>query len=326
MLPEITDHVDLCLPDGRLNREAVGFSRRPLHRTNLTGWGRNKRWEYWGLVSPSHAIGMTLSNLDYLAVNQLYVYDRATGEEIVRDVLGPGIGGAHLTDEAEPVTARLASRKLTMEFRDHPGGTTLRARTDRVDLDLEAADSGDCLAVVVPWNDTRFQYTVKDLARPVTGSLTVDGITYEIEPGTTFAALDRGRGRWPYSKTWNWATACGVVDGHTIGLQLGGKWTDGTGSTENAITVDGTLTYWPDPVEWDYDTHDWYRPWHITGDHVDATMTPFHVRMATTNVGVIASAVQQAFGTWSGTAVDGSGREHVLNGLVGWAEQAKNRW
>ena len=100
----------------------------------------------------------------------------------------------------EPVTARLASRKLTMEFRDHPGGTTLRARTDRVDLDLEAADSGDCLAVVVPWNDTRFQYTVKDLARPVTGSLTVDGITYEIEPGTTFAALDRGRGRWPYPR------------------------------------------------------------------------------------------------------------------------------
>ena len=38
---------------------------------------------------------------------------------------------------------------------------------------------------------------------------------------------------------------------------------------------------------------------------------------------MIASAVQQAFGTWSGTAVDGSGREHVLNGLVGWRNRQR---
>ena len=66
-LPELTAPVDLCLPDGRLNRQAVGFSRRPLHRTPLRGWGRNKRWEYWGLVTPSHVVGLTMSNLDYVA-------------------------------------------------------------------------------------------------------------------------------------------------------------------------------------------------------------------------------------------------------------------
>ncbi len=326
MLPEISEPIDLCLADGRLNRDAVGFSRRPLHHTNLRGWGRNKRWEYWGLVTPTHAIGMTISNLDYLAVNQLYVYDRATGEEIVADALGLGLRGPRLSDEAGAIDARVETKKLKMSFRDTGGGTHLSAMTERVELSLDAATSGDCLAVVVPWDDRRFQYTVKDLARPVTGSVTVDRQTYPVEPGTTFAALDRGRGRWPYSLTWNWATACGVVDGQTIGLQLGGKWTDGTGSTENGITVDGQLTYWPHLVNWHYSTSDWYRPWRITGEFVDATMTPFHVRVANTNIGVIASSTQQAFGAWSGTAVDGSGREHNLDGLVGWAEQAKNRW
>lgn len=32
---EITDPVDLCLPSGRLNRAAVGWTRGPLHRTGL---------------------------------------------------------------------------------------------------------------------------------------------------------------------------------------------------------------------------------------------------------------------------------------------------
>lgn len=326
MLPEISEPTNLCRPDGRLNRDAVGYSRSPLHTTNLRGWGRNKRWEYWGLVTPTHAVGMTISNLDYLAVNQLYVYDRTTGEEIATDVIGPGMRGASLSDEVGPLTAQLETKKLKMSFRDTDLGTHLSAKSDRIRLDLDAANSGDCLAVVVPWDNRRFQYTVKDLARPVTGSIEVDGRAFPVEPGTTFAALDRGRGRWPYSLTWNWATACGVIDGHTIGLQLGGKWTDGTGSTENGITVDGKLTYWPHLVNWDYSTSDWYRPWRITGEFVDATMTPFHVRMARTNIGLIASSVQQAFGTWSGTAIDGSGREHRLDGLVGWAEQAKNRW
>lgn len=34
---ELTDPVTLCLPNGRLNLAAVGWSRNPLHRCNLTG-------------------------------------------------------------------------------------------------------------------------------------------------------------------------------------------------------------------------------------------------------------------------------------------------
>ena len=79
-------------------------------------------------------------------------------------------------------------------------------------------------------------------------------------------------------------------------------------------------------MTWAYNTTDWYQPWRITGEFVDAVMTPFHVRNSTTNLGVLASDIHQAFGTWSGTAVDGSGQEYSLDGLVGWAEQAKNRW
>ena len=50
---ELTSEIDLCTPDGRrLNRAALGWSRRPLHRANLDGcFGINKRWDYWAILA-----------------------------------------------------------------------------------------------------------------------------------------------------------------------------------------------------------------------------------------------------------------------------------
>ena len=90
---EITEPVDLCRPDGRLNPAAVGWSRRPLHRANLRGWGRAKRWEHWGVVTPTHILGLVASSLDYAGVQSLYLLDRRTGRETAAEAVvavGPG--------------------------------------------------------------------------------------------------------------------------------------------------------------------------------------------------------------------------------------------
>ena len=80
----------------------------------------------------------------------------------------------------------------------------------------------------------QFQYTVKDLARPATGLLRIDGVEHEIggAAGEAWAVLDHGRGRWPYDIQWNWGAGSGRsqrAGGRVIGVQLGAKWTEGTG-------------------------------------------------------------------------------------------------
>jgi hypothetical protein len=341
---ELRDQVDLCLHDGTLNPESVGWSRRPLHRTNLRGWGRTKRWEYWGIVTPTHVIGLTISSLDYAAVHQCYVLDRATGVDRELGALVPLARGAVLPDDVPPITTSARARGLALEFEDVRGisigssaetahvlswNTIIRAdigdTRGSVQVDAVARSAGESLSVVVPWSRRRFQYTVKDLARPITGSIVIDGIEHTIPDGS-WAVLDRGRGRWPYRMTWNWAAGSGVVDGRRIGLQLGGRWTEGTGMTENAVIVDGVVDPIPVEVEWEYDLADPDRPWRITGDRVDATLTPFHVRRASTNALVIASDTVQAFGEWSGWAATSDGARLRIDGLVGWAEEARNRW
>jgi hypothetical protein len=179
------------------------------------------------------------------------------------------------------------------------------------------------MGVVVPWSDRLFQYTVKDVCRPVTGRLEVGGTTYD---ATGWGVLDHGRGRWPYAVSWNWAAGSGLVDGEVRGLQVGGRWTDGTGSTENALLVGTRVHKIHEDVRWTYDSGDWTRPWRMTGPRLDVTFTPFHVREATTELLVVSSRTHQCFGTFGGWADTDDGERLRVDGITGWAEEVRNRW
>lgn len=321
---EITAPVDLCLPGGRLDPGAVGWTRRPLHRANLRGWGRRKRWEYWGVVTPRHIVGLVASSLDYAGVYGLYVLDRDTGEEITKDVTVPLARGAVFPERSGAGTAAVRGGGLEIRVDQDPGGATIRATAPGVEVDLRAASpqGHESLGVVVPWGPNRFQYTVKDVGRPVRGRLRLPSGEYAVGEADSFAVLDHGRGKWPYAVTWNWAAGSGP--GRAI--QLGGRWTDGTGSTENALFLDGRLHKIGDELTWFYDRTGWERPWRITGPRVEVEFHPFHVREARTELGVVGSETHQCFGHFSGRARADDGAWVDLDGLVGWVEEARNRW
>jgi hypothetical protein len=327
---EITAEVALCRPNGRLNPAAVGWTRHPLHDTSRIGtgrygWGRNKRWEYWAVTTPTHLVGVTVSSLDYAGVHAIWVHDRRTGETVSHDAIDPLARGATLPARLDAGPARARTKDLSVDIEPVPEGTRLAVTAPRLRLEVlaERPPGHEAMGVVVPWSPRLFQYTVKDVARPLSGSLTVDGTAYD---AAGWAVLDHGRGRWPYSLTWNWAAGSGTVDGEVRGIQLGGKWTEGTGSTENALLVGTRLHKLHDEVAWEYDARDWLRPWRIHGDRLDVTFTPFHERAARTNLLVVASETHQCFGHFTGWAVDDDGERVALDGLVGWAEEARNRW
>jgi hypothetical protein len=322
--PELTEPVDLCGPDGCLNPAAVGWSRRPLHRANLSGWGRNKRWEYWGVITPRHVLGLVVSSLDYAGVSGLYLLDRTTGRETVVDVVTPLARGVALGEHAAAGPASSTSGRLTIEIDQRPDTISIRAESEEVTVDLRSPrpDQHEALGVVVPWSSRRFQYTLKDVARPVSGRLVVASREHQVDAADSWAVLDHGRGKWPYAMTWNWAAG----SGEGRGIQLGGKWTDGTGMTENALLVEGRIHKIHQELRWEYDRTDWLRPWRIVGERVDVRLTPFHERAARTNLGIIFNETHQCFGHFSGWAATDDGVRVDLDGLIGWAEEARNRW
>ncbi|MFD5425460.1 DUF2804 domain-containing protein [Streptomyces sp. NPDC127084] len=342
---EITTPMDLCLDDGRIDPEAVGWSRTPLHRTRLRGWGRTKRWEYWCVTTPTHLVAFTVSDLDYLALHSVYLLQFGSGgHEFERTRIVPGGLGVHLPDAVAgapgcpPVAVgpeRPVRGQLRVEIRNEGTATRLLARCITpdgrpVEADLRVAlpEGHETLSVVVPWSERRFQYTSKHTARPATGSVRIgdDVLAFGDD---AWGTLDHGRGRWPRSVAWNWGAASGRTDGHTVGLQLGGRWTDGTGATENALCVDGRITKIGRELRWLWSPTDPLDPWTIRGGEcgeVDLVFTPFHNRSTRTDVGLIGNRTDQCFGHYTGTVRTDDGQSIAVDGLLGWAEDVRMLW
>ncbi|GAA5026237.1 DUF2804 domain-containing protein [Microbacterium fluvii] len=328
---ELTAPVSLTLPGGTLNPDALGWARQPIVDTTGIGgrfWGRNKRWEYWNVTTPTHILALTVSSIDYAAVHEVWIFDRATEQQRHRSVTVLPARDVELPPSLEQGPSRARAKDIEIEITEVPQGTRIQARMPGAAFDVVAAlpEGHERLAVVVPWSRTRFQYTVKDVARPATGTIIVDGVAHAVPEGESWAVLDHGRGRWPYDIRWNWGAGSGRSGGHVIGIQVGGRWTEGTGSTENAFFVDGRLHKISDELVWEYDIAHWRRPWRITGGGLKATFTPVYDKQTRTQLIVLASRTDQCFGTWSGTFTTPDGELIAFEGINGWAEEVHNRW
>jgi hypothetical protein len=336
--PELTEPVDLCTPDGaRLNPAARGWSRTPLHRANLHGqFGTNKRWDYWAVLAGDLVISAVYSNVDYVGLADVWWADLVTGE---RGGWGTIVRGAEGFDLPElPGTAPLTINHggLDLAITDDDAGTHLQAtwterdgRPGRLDVTVALPPGHESLNVVIPWSDEVFNFTSKHQARPAAGEFEVGDRQWVLE-NDAWGVLDVGRGRWPSEITWNWGGGAGrSVDGeHVIGLQIGGKWTDGTGFTENGLIVDGLLTKLGHELTWEYDWEEPMKPWRVTdpGGQLDMVLTPRfdkHTKAAGKKRG---SETHQVFGTWSGRLTTDDGLVLAFEHIQGFAEEARQSW
>jgi hypothetical protein len=343
---ELTERVDLCDAEGRLNPAAVGWSRHPLHRCNLAGaWPRKKRWNYWAFTTETHLFSVTVSNIDYVGLTFIYVADFVRGTVVEETVVTPLGLGCDLADEVDrDVHFERSGLEISMEHGDGVSGHSVRfhvamsrfgGRGLLADLVVSYPPEHDTLNVVVSWSDKRFQFTGKHNTLPVTGTVQLGGGAGDdpeeirFEGVQAFACLDYGRGVWPYRCSWNWGAASGKRAGRTIGLNLGGRWTDGTGSTENGVCIDGKLVKIHDDLVWSYDPQDWMKPWRIHAPDskaLDVEFTPSLERTARFDALVLRSEVHQLFGRYRGVVLDADSKGVEFDGLTGWAEEHVAAW
>jgi hypothetical protein len=330
---ELHEPVRLCDSQGRLRSEAIGWSRRPLVTCNLRGaWPRKKRWDYWCVTSPTHLIALTYADIDYLGIADLFFLCFESGRTHRHSVAVPLALGFRQAPIVDAARIDFDAFGLRLSMHDEAGGTRLAFRSRRRSKALEGEivvalpEAHETLNVVVPWSEARFQFTSKHQARPARGELRLGGESHAFGEDA-FGCLDFGRGVWPYETTWNWASASGRQDAGTLGLNLGGQWTDGTGSTENGVVLDGRLSKIAEDVRFDYDARDFMRPWTIRSSSgaVDLAFTPFHERVERIQLGVASSAVHQCFGHFDG-AVGHAGERVEVRHLLGWAEEHRARW
>ncbi len=319
---ELTEPVDLCAPDGTLSPAALGWSRRPLHRCNLSGHLlRKKRWEYWCVANGEAFLAFTCADLDYLGLAAVTFLDLASGTLIERAALSPLGAGFRLGETVCGADVSFARSGLQLAFSHGATVTRLQGKSGgELAADLTVERRPESLNVVVPWSAGRFQFTSKQFALPAAGWATAAGRRYDFSAGA-FSCLDFGRGVWPWRTEWFWANAAGVLEGRTLGLNLGGLWTRGTGAAENALSVDGRIHKIDE--ELDFTFTDPGSSWRIRAPsgRVDLEVTPIYARTVGADLPLLGAKLQWAFGRFRGV-ID----ELPIAGLNGFIEHFRARW
>jgi hypothetical protein len=332
---EIVSPVLLCDSNGRLNPAAVGWSRIPLHTCNVKGhWPRKKQWNYWGICDENFFFSLTIANIDYIGLVSAYFVDFEEKKLLEKNVAVPLGIGFNMPDQVERDVS-FSNKQIDLSFKYNPGTILLKAEIPSFEGKKLSAEANikkpaghETLNVVVPWSSDQFQFTSKQNTMPTAGSVTIGDRKYDFNPESSFAILDYGRGVWPYSTKWNWASCSAKKNGGTIGLNLGGMWTDGTGSTENGVCVNGKLYKISEDVKLKYDRNNFMAPWTITtpdSDTVNLKFTPFFEKTNKMNMIFLKVEGHQMFGKFRGTVKTEAGAIEFED-ITGWAEEHISLW
>ena len=296
---EIVAPVDLCTAQGRLASTALGWSRRPLHRSNLRGFLSKKRWDYWVVTDERVVMALLIADLDYVSCGAVLMLDVETGQRLDRVV--PWVGGIRMPDTVGG--AAITFEHLGTKIVIAPGRLQVAAAGVRADIEVAAPD--ESVNLVVPWDDRRFHFTSKQIGLPARGRIEWGDRIINIADG--WAGLDFGRGTMPRRIRWNWAAAAG----RGVSFNLGGRWTDDTGITENGLVVDGKLRKIHEPVRFEPDGR-------IVSDEVDLRFRPLRER----RVGLPGRAgLLWHAGRFSGRILD-----RTIDDLFGWSEAFDMSW
>jgi len=334
-----------ALLDTNGNLVQVGWARQPVLDCNLEQaafcwfrpWQRLriKRWDYYGLTTPSHYFSVTLADLGYAGQAFIYLLDFHSGWYHEETLTLPFSRGIQLPRNSERGESCFDDGKHRLSFRADTDARVVsvawpgfHGRGLAAELRLALPPEHESMTIVIPIAGKRFYHNRKVNCIPAEGWMTYGEERYPVQPAESLGNLDWGRGVWPYRSFWVWASASGrAADGRSLGLNLGFGFGDTSAATENALILDGRVHKLAQ-VDFTYDPRDFRKPWKMASPdgRVQLEFVPFLERVAAANLLLITSEVHQLFGRYHGTVLADDGEQIRLEGLVGFAEEHHARW
>ena len=229
------------LLDERGHLTQAGWSRQPLLDCNLENAHfyslrflqrfRIKRWDYYGVTTPTHFFSATIGDIGYLGSIFVYLIDLATGEyheETLTIPLARGITLPRNSTEGESAfdngkvrlifQAESQARRVSVTWPNF-GGRDLSA-----EVTLRLPPEHESMTIVIPIAGNRFYYNRKVNCMPAEGWIKWGDKRIEIQPANSLGNLDWGRGVWEYNSFWVWASASGFLRRWPHGRPEHGLW------------------------------------------------------------------------------------------------------
>ncbi len=307
---------------------------------------RIKEWDYYLIYNDRFAIALTMDDNAYMSMLSASFIDFTVPEETTVSPIGAfSMGKVGLpASSAQGVSHwKLKDKKHPAEFTFtvEKGLRTLQCKMENFKnghpfvCDITLRDEPrDSMVIATPWpkDQKAFYYNQKIIGMRASGTVAADGKLYTLDPQDTFGLLDWGRGVWTYENTWYWGAGQGVIDGKTVGFNIGYGFGDTSAASENMIFADGiahkleSVTFHiPQTAD---GKDDFMKPWLFSSSdgRFEMDFVPIIDRAACTDVKVILSDQHQVFGKFTGKMILDDGTVIRVKDLLGFAEKVHNKW
>jgi len=336
---EFTSATPLLDADGSL--AAWGWARRAIFDYNRSAipaarYARIKEWEHYTVMSPEFTVGVTIVQLGPLVACSAELIDYSsqsmksamflTPTAMEKSALPPDpYGATRFARGKDFVSLSYANkrREIAFHFAKSPLAAAIEGTISLVDDPAE-----DSVAITRPFPAAgHFFYENKIFGMPATGTATLEGRSYTLPEGSSWAIFDWGRGIWPRDSQWFWGQAAGRAGDRQVAINLGHGYGDDAHGTCNAILVDGRL-HKLDVVDCQFDAANRMQPWQFTSNDERLTLAfrPIYEQHTKQDLGFARAELFKIHGYYSGTLVLDDGTRLEVKDLLGFAEHMQQRW
>jgi hypothetical protein len=339
---EITEPLELLDDKGQLVEP--GYARKLLWRYDRgkirAGWHRIKEWDYYYILNEEYGITFTMSDIGYAGLMSVVWLDFQRKFFTHLDTLAAlPRGKLNFPSTSERGDIEYQDKKLKLGYYIERG-----KRTIKVDCPEFVSDTGekglqgeivlhqdpnmDTMVIATSWekNRKKFYYNQKINCMPAEGEIRIGDTAHPFTPESSFGGLDWGRGNWTYRNRWYWSSASGLLNGESIGWNIGYGFSDRSPASENMIFYKGKA-HKLDEVTFHIDKSDYMIPWKFTSNdgRFEMDFEPILDRYGKFNLLIIKSVQHQVFGYFTGKIILDDGIVLNVNHFLGFAEDVYNR-
>ena len=337
-------HNEIKAPQKLLNEQ--GFLANP-------GWARKfyfeynpenmtvprnaaKEWDYYAVGNDDVTVCLTVNDFGIFGMTSFSLLmpkknlDITTGERVMGVSLNmpkDDTGNCYIKAEKGEISVIRDGKThhLVASMADFDG----KGNTIDIDIVLELPDT-DRMVIATPFDEgpQYFYLNEKINCMPASGTVRLGDFSYTFDPAKDMGVLDMGRGFWPSYNTWNWGSASGRLDGHTLGWNIGYGFGNLSNATENMIIYDGVAHKF-DKIDFGFPEEGYLaRPWHIVSNdgRFDMQFVPIMDRKSEADIRYPGSNQHQVFGYYNGKCVLDDGTVLEVKDFFGFAEKVENNW
>ncbi|MBF0237724.1 MAG: DUF2804 domain-containing protein [SAR324 cluster bacterium] len=335
----------LVLPDGTIR---FGIYDKPISRINYLDydfrtpmgrkislaekWAGFNQFQYFGIISDDLLFGCAISNIRFIGVAFMYLYQPSTQRLIEYSYKQPLALGTRFSQSATHGTSRFSGKKVNVEMTSvlNPAEKHLKVQLgEELQADVffsEAEPPFHPMSICTRAGYNGWVYAQKVAGVAVQGKLSCALGEYDFAETEAYAHHDFSAGFMRRETFWNWACFSGALsDGTRLGLNVSCGVNE-TSYTENCLWVNGELIK-VDLVRFDFDRNDIHSLWNIHSNdgQVDLIFYPEGFHAEKVNAVLAASNFKQFFGRFSGE-LNLRNQTFEITDMPGFVEDHYAKW